>query len=54
MKKIVIAAQPYEEHTAALVRLLETVFPECEVQVSLAQERSGPDGTESDFFNIQV
>ena len=54
MKKIVIAAQPYDRHTAALVSLLETLFPECEVQVSLVQERNAPDGTETDPFNIRV
>lgn len=33
MKEIVLAAHPDNEHTKLLVRLIETVFPECEVHV---------------------
>lgn len=33
MKKIVLAGHPDNEHTKLLVRLIEAVFPECEVRV---------------------
>jgi hypothetical protein len=39
MKKIVIAAQPHDEHTRDLVHLLGELFPECEVQVNRAEAR---------------
>jgi hypothetical protein len=34
MRKIVISAQEGNEHTEELVRLMEILFPECEVQVT--------------------
>jgi hypothetical protein len=49
MKKIVLAAHPDHESTEWLVRLIETIFPECEVHVTPAQpgfqrnkEEAGP------------
>jgi hypothetical protein len=39
MKKIMIAARPHDDHTEDLVRLLEALFPECEVQVKCTEAR---------------
>jgi hypothetical protein len=49
MKKIVLAAHPENEHTETLVRLLEILFPECKVQVSLA-EAENPEGKSGRLF----
>lgn len=39
MKKIVIIARPYDEHTSDLVHLLGVLFPECEVQVTFPEAK---------------
>ncbi len=37
MKKIVLAGHPDNEYTELLARLIETVFPECEVHIAAAE-----------------
>jgi hypothetical protein len=37
MKKIVLAAHPDNEYTELLARLIESVFPECEVDIAAAE-----------------
>jgi hypothetical protein len=37
VKKIVIAARPYDEHSTYFVQVLGELYPECEMQIECAE-----------------